>query len=155
MFTTCTINGIVLCCTCIFIPCGIQCIKIGCFLLCPFGKTIIVVYDGPTRRAGGCCCPCISNGFCTFLLNFIWAITVGWVFAVQALLTGVVLCLTIIGIPFGIQSFKLMHLCFCPFGKEVVTDEPTTVVQRRTTTTTTRTVQPSSSTNYDGYHRLP
>ena len=52
--------------------------------------------------------------------NILWLIIVGWLTAVQWVLAGAVLCITIIGIPFGLQAFKLAGLALVPFGREVV-----------------------------------
>jgi len=106
----CTV-GVILCCTCIFCPCGLQVIKISIFLLFPFGKSMV-----PDSTAENCCC-------CNCFLNIIWALTVGWVLALQAVLTGIVLCLTIVGIPFGIQCFKLAMISFWPFGMDFAAEE--------------------------------
>jgi uncharacterized membrane protein YccF (DUF307 family) len=135
MFVTWTVVGLALCVTCVFIPCGVQCIKIGCFLLCPFGKTI-VYYDGRDN--------CCASG-CNCIMNVLWAVTAGWILAIQAFVSGVLLCLTVIGIPFGIQSFKLMQLCFCPFGK----DFSATAIEERTTVTRTTT------TSHQDYQAIP
>ena len=58
------------------------------------------------------------------LLNIIWLILGGFIVVIAYLLGGVLLCLTIIGIPFGIQCFKLAGLAFMPFGREVREKEP-------------------------------
>jgi uncharacterized membrane protein YccF (DUF307 family) len=52
--------------------------------------------------------------------NVIWAILFGWWLAIGHLLAGVLLCITIIGIPAGVVSFKLVPLAFAPFGKRIV-----------------------------------
>jgi uncharacterized membrane protein YccF (DUF307 family) len=113
MFATWFIAGVVLCLTLIACPCGCQVIKISCFLLCPFGKTLTYSDDDINDPGLRCC-----SRTCNCLLNVVWAITAGWILALQALITGILLCLTIIGIPFGWQCFKLTYLCFCPFGVE-------------------------------------
>ena len=153
MFFSWMVAGLVLCVTCIFIPCGVQCIKIACFLLCPFGKTV-VHYGSPNNS-------CCSSG-CNFVMNVLWAVTAGWILALQAFLTGVVLCLTIVGIPFGIQSFKLMQVCFCPFGKDFssIQEEQQFTTTRRTTVQTTADNNPTSTArrspppSYQDYHRI-
>ena len=111
MFLTWFTTGLILCCTCVGIPCGIQTIKISFFLLFPFGKTL--KYDTEGEEDEGVAC-CMES--CNCLLNVFWAISVGWILALQAFITGVMFCLTIIGIPFGWQCFKLTYLCFRPFG---------------------------------------
>jgi uncharacterized membrane protein YccF (DUF307 family) len=107
--------GILLSITLVFCPCGVQAIKIACFLLCPFGKTLVSSEDAPC----GCVCNC--------LLNVIWIYKVGWMLALQALATGVALCLTIVGIPFGVQCFKLAYISLWPFGLELSSDVEETV----------------------------
>ncbi len=58
------------------------------------------------------------------LLNLIWLVLGGFVVVIAYLLGGLLLCITIIGIPFGLQCFKLAGLAFSPFGHEVVETEP-------------------------------
>ena len=58
------------------------------------------------------------------LLNIIWLILGGFIVVITYLLGGILLCLTIIGIPFGIQCFKLAGLALMPFGREVREKEP-------------------------------
>ena len=98
--------GISLCCTIIGIPFGIQMFKLGLMSLFPFGQHIVEQPSG----AG-----CIYSIF-----NIIWMFTGGLVIAFTHLLFGVLLCITIIGIPFGKQHFKLMSLALWPFGKTLV-----------------------------------
>jgi uncharacterized membrane protein YccF (DUF307 family) len=57
-----------------------------------------------------------------FLLNLLWFVLGGWLIALGYLLGGAVLCLTVVGIPFGVQCFKLAGLAAWPFGKEIRTD---------------------------------
>lgn len=115
--------GLILCVTIIGCPCGVQAIKISIFLLFPFGKQIVHIHDSIDDQGAQCCFKS-----CNCLLNLIWAVTVGWILAIQAFLTGIVLCLTIVGIPFGIQCFKLTLLCFCPFGIDFTAEEVETVI---------------------------
>jgi uncharacterized membrane protein YccF (DUF307 family) len=100
---TWAIAGLILCVTVIGIPFGIQCFKIAAFVLWPFGKEIELGHFG----AGG------------LLLNIIWLIFFGWGFAIAHLLIGVIFCLTIIGIPFGLQHFKFAQLALIPFGAKI------------------------------------
>lgn len=60
----------------------------------------------------------------SILLNIIWFILGGFLIALAYILGGILLCLTIIGIPFGIQCFKLSILGMAPFGREVRETEP-------------------------------
>jgi len=102
------IGGIVLCCTIIGIPFGLQCFKLAEFMIWPFGRK--VVYNN-------------SNGGClqTFA-NIIWIIFGGLWIAVSHLFFGLLLCITIIGIPFGRKHFQMIELSLMPFGKKIVTD---------------------------------
>ncbi len=97
---TWAIAGLLLCVTVIGIPFGVQCFKIAGFVLWPFGKEIELGNFG----AGG------------LLLNIIWLILFGWEFAIAHLVVGAVFCITIIGIPFGLQHFKFAKLGLIPFG---------------------------------------
>jgi uncharacterized membrane protein YccF (DUF307 family) len=58
------------------------------------------------------------------LLNIVWLILGGFIVVVAYLLGALILCLTIIGIPFGVQCFKLAGLAIAPFGREVREKEP-------------------------------
>jgi uncharacterized membrane protein YccF (DUF307 family) len=100
------IGGIAFCLTIIGIPFGVQCFKIGGLVLWPFGKKIIT-----HERANGCLYT---------LFNILWIFTGGWYTALVHLFFGVLLSITIIGIPFGRQHFKLAGLSLTPFGKDVV-----------------------------------
>ena len=95
--------GLILCVTIIGIPFGIQCFKISALVLWPFGKEIELGNFG----AGG------------LIFNIIWLILFGWEFAIAHLITGVIFCITIIGIPFGLQHFKLAKLGIIPFGAKI------------------------------------
>lgn len=100
------IGGFVLCLTIIGIPFGIQCFKIGAFVLLPFGKKVIT-----TSSSGGCL---------SLLFNIIWILTGGLYTAIMHLVFAVLLFITIIGIPFGRQHLKLVELTLAPFGKSIV-----------------------------------
>ena len=92
--------------TIIGIPFGIQTLKIGLLALCPFGKKI-----ESTPQSGGCL---------SIIMNLLWIILGGIWISLTHLAFGVLLCLTIIGIPFGRQHFKLAGLALTPFGKQIV-----------------------------------
>jgi len=104
------IGGIVLCLTIIGIPFGLQSFKIGIASLAPFGLKIV---EKSSLKGQ-------STGCLTTLLNVIWILCGGIWIAVTHLIFGVLFCITIIGIPFGRQHFKLMALCLTPFGKALV-----------------------------------
>lgn len=95
--------GLVLCATIVGIPLGIQAFKMAWLTLTPFGSTV--------RYGGG-----VGSG----IANIIWVLTAGWFMAVVYLCAGVANCVTIIGIPFSIQSFKMAKLALWPFGAEII-----------------------------------
>ncbi len=92
--------GLIWCITIIGIPFGIQCFKIGSFVLFPFGKTIQTNFDSHP------------------IANIIWLIFFGWEITLGYVLVGIFLYITIIGIPFGKQCFKLASLSLLPFGAQ-------------------------------------
>ncbi|KYG83469.1 YccF domain-containing protein [Roseivirga echinicomitans] len=99
------IGGIALCLTIVGIPFGIQCFKLAIVGFAPFGQRI----EGGRTLTG-----CLS-----LPLNIIWFIFGGfWVFLTH-LAWGLIFCITIIGIPFGMQHFKLAGLAFAPFGRGI------------------------------------
>lgn len=92
--------------TIIGIPFGIQTLKIARLVLWPFGKKIV------THER--------SNGCLYMVFNIIWILTGGIWIALTHMLFGVLFYITIIGIPFGRQHFKLASLALTPFGKDIV-----------------------------------
>ena len=92
--------------TIIGIPFGLQTLKLSLLALCPFGKRIET-----TPEAGGCL---------SIIMNIIWILIGGIWISLTHLLFGIVLCITIIGILFGRQHFKLAGLALSPFGKHIV-----------------------------------
>ena len=97
-----TLAGVLWCMTVIGIPVGLQCFKLAGLSFFPFGKEI---------QYGG--------GAGSFLMNVIWLLVTGIPLALEHITFGLVLCVTIIGIPFGLQHFKLAKLALMPFGAEV------------------------------------
>ena len=95
--------GIVWCITIIGIPYGRQCFKFAELSLAPFGKDV---------RFGG--------GAPSFIANVIWTIFFGIPMAIENALIGCAWCITIIGIPYGMQFFKIAKLALAPFGAKVV-----------------------------------
>lgn len=91
--------GVLWCITIIGIPVGIQCFKLAELSFFPFGKEV---------RYGG--------GVGSFLLNLIWILTTGIPLALESAIFGIILCITIVGIPFGLQHFKIAKLALMPFG---------------------------------------
>ncbi|MFS8616904.1 MAG: YccF domain-containing protein [Solitalea sp.] len=100
------IAGVVMLLTIIGIPWGLQCFKLAVLALWPFGREI-----RESQQATGCL---------NTVLNIIWIFVGGIWIALTHLIFGVLLAITIIGIPFANQHFKLMRLSFTPFGKEIV-----------------------------------
>jgi uncharacterized membrane protein YccF (DUF307 family) len=100
------LGGIVLCATIIGIPWGLQCFKIAGIVLAPFGKK--VVSDST------------NQGCLSVLCNIIWLFSGGLATCITHIVMGVLLCITIIGIPWGRQHFKLVELSLMPFGKKIV-----------------------------------
>ena len=92
----------------ITIPFGIASLRIAMFALWPFGKTIVKRPDA---------------GIASGIGNVIWFIACGWWLAIGHLFTGVLLCLTIIGIPLGLANFKLIPVSLLPMGREIVSIE--------------------------------
>ncbi len=98
-----TLAGCLWCITVIGIPVGMQCFKIAGLAFFPFGKE--VAYGGGTM---------------SFLVNMVWLVVSGIYLAVEHTVFGCILCVTIVGIPFGIQHFKLAKLALMPFGSDVI-----------------------------------
>lgn len=97
------IVGIICCCTIVLIPVALQCFKFAGFTLYPFGRT--------TKNNG-------KMG--SFLLNFLWILVFGWELALASVVIGILWCITIVGIPFGVQCIKFAQLAIMPFGTEIV-----------------------------------
>lgn len=92
--------------TIIGIPFGLQTLKLSLLALCPFGKEIQT-----TPQAGGCL---------SVIMNILWIVMGGFWISLTHLGFGLLLCITIVGIPFGRQHFKLAGLALTPFGKQIV-----------------------------------
>lgn len=95
--------ALLLCITIIFIPVGLQYFKVARFIFTPFGYDFVDVS---------------TTGFKT-VINIIYAIFFGWGTALSILIGGLLLCVTIIFIPFGLQLFKLAKFALLPLGKDV------------------------------------
>ena len=94
----------------ITIPFGIAAFRIAGYVLWPFGRTI--------ERRG-------SAGVGSLIGNILWIIFLGWELALAHLITGALLCLTIIGIPLGLANFKIIPISLVPLGVEIVpSDRP-------------------------------
>lgn len=105
IFIEYVIASILMMITIIGIPFGIQTLKIAGLALLPFGRE---VHTEP--QAGGCL---------SIIMNILWIFLGGFYICLSHLIFGVILCITIIGIPFGKQHFKLAGLSLTPFGKSV------------------------------------
>ncbi|TCJ18634.1 YccF domain-containing protein [Flaviaesturariibacter flavus] len=99
-------GGILLCCTVVGVPWGLQLFKLAPAVLAPFGKRIV---SAPS--AGGCLAL-----FC----NIVWILCGGLGLAIGHIVLGILFFITIIGIPFARQHFKLVEVSLMPFGKRVV-----------------------------------
>ena len=100
--------GIVLCVLIVTIPWGIASFRIAGYALWPFGREVV---SKPT------------SGVWSFLGNVIWFILAGWWLALAHIVSGIALCITIIGIPLGIADFKMVPISLTPLGK-VIVDKP-------------------------------
>ena len=93
--------GLILCVTVVGIPLGLQCFKAARLCLAPFGKKVELNYSKHP------------------IANVIWAVLAGWELALLYLCAGIANCITVVGIPSGIQCFKMMKLAFFPFGAKI------------------------------------
>ncbi|MBP6874581.1 MAG: YccF domain-containing protein [Candidatus Eisenbacteria bacterium] len=99
------IGGFVLCITIVGIPFGIQAFKLAFLALLPFGREVVTTSS--------------STGCLSVLMNILWIVCGGVWIALTHLVFGLLCAITIIGIPFAKQHFKLMALSFTPFGHTV------------------------------------
>ncbi len=93
--------GLLFTITVIGIPFGLQCFKAAKLTCSPFGKTVDTNFGKHP------------------IINFIWVILAGWEMALGYLASGIILCITIVGIPFGLQAFKMLSLALFPFGAKI------------------------------------
>jgi uncharacterized membrane protein YccF (DUF307 family) len=100
-----TIAGIVMCILIITIPFGLQAFKLASYALWPFGRTVV-------RKE--------SAGAGSVIGNIIWVVLAGWWLALEHLVTGVLLAITIIGLPLALANFKMIPISLVPFGREIV-----------------------------------
>ena len=92
----------------ITIPFGVAALRIGMFALWPFGRTVVRRPDAGAASAVG---------------NVLWFVLCGWWLALGHLISGVLLCITLIGIPLGLANFKLIPVSLLPFGRDIVSVE--------------------------------
>ncbi len=93
--------GVILCITIVGIPFGKQCFKFAGLSLSPFGKEANIDFSKHP------------------IMNIIWLILFGWELFLGYICSGIILCITIVGIPFGVQIFKLSILALFPFGAKI------------------------------------
>ena len=98
-----TLAGVLWCVTIVGIPVGLQCFKFASLAFFPFGKEV---------QYGG--------GVGSLLLNILWLLISGILLALESAAIGCIFCITIIGIPFGKQCFKIAKLALMPFGAKIV-----------------------------------
>lgn len=98
-----TLAGIIACITIIGIPFGLQAFKMARLVLWPFGRA--VEYNNLKTTS--------------IILNVFWIVLFGWELAAASAILGVIFCITLIGIPFGLQWFKFALLALFPFGAEI------------------------------------
>lgn len=111
-FLTWVFIGLLWSITIIGLPVGIQCFKIASLSAWPMGRDAIVSTDGSS-----------------LLFNLLWIIFGGIEIAATHVIIGLMLCLTIVGIPFGQQHFKLAKLALFPFGAKIINDRQQIVMQ--------------------------
>ncbi|SFO50926.1 Uncharacterized membrane protein YccF, DUF307 family [Geodermatophilus obscurus] len=101
--------GVVACLFVVTIPFGIAAFRLAGFVVWPFGRT--------TVRAPGA-------GVASAVGNLVWFLVAGWWLALVHLVAGIAFCLTVVGIPFGVASFRLAAVGLFPLGKRVVDSAP-------------------------------
>jgi len=107
------VAGLVLCVLIITIPFGIAAFRLAAFTLWPFGRGVVRKPDAGAASTVG---------------NVIWFVLAGLWMALAHLFTGILLCVTIIGIPLGLGNFKLIPVSIAPLGKDIVSaDDPRAV----------------------------
>lgn len=99
------IAGILCCILIITIPFGIASFRIANYALWPFGRTVV-------QRPGA--------GVASAIGNVIWLVVAGIWLAIGHVITGILLCLTVIGIPLGVANFKMIPVSLLPLGREIV-----------------------------------
>ena len=99
------IAGVVLCIPIITIPWAVASFRIAGYSLWPFGRQVV---DRPTAGLGSA------------IGNVVWVILAGWWLALGHIFSGIALCITIIGIPLGIASFKMVPISLLPLGSQIV-----------------------------------
>lgn len=99
------LGGLVMCLTIVGIPFGLQAIQLGIATLAPFGKEVRA-----NERA---------SGPLSLIFDVVWVVVVGWEIAIAHLIGGAILAVTIVGIPFAKQHFKLIPVALFPFNYDL------------------------------------
>ena len=94
--------GLLWCVSIVGIPVGVQCFKVARLALAPFGTQVVN-----------------SGGAVSFLVNVVWLFVGGWELCLLGLAAGLLCCITVVGVPAGVQSFKFAKLALMPFGTQV------------------------------------
>jgi uncharacterized membrane protein YccF (DUF307 family) len=102
--------GVLLCILIITIPFGVACFRLAAFVLWPFGRAVVRKPEAGAPSA---------------IANVIWFVLAGIWMAIAHVILGILLCITIIGIPLGLGNFKLAAVALAPLGKDIVrSDNP-------------------------------
>ncbi|WP_152189468.1 YccF domain-containing protein [Georgenia satyanarayanai] len=99
------VAGVIACVLIITIPFGIASFRLASFVLWPFGRRSVFRRDAGALALVG---------------NVLWIVFLGWELAVAHLVAGLLLCATVVGIPFGIACWKMVPLALLPLGQEIV-----------------------------------
>jgi len=99
------IGGVLMCCTIIGIPFGIQAMKFGFACLAPFGREVVKLDN--------------ADDTLTLIFNLIWIVLCGWEIFCSHLVLALLCAITVVGIPFAAQHLKLAPLALFPFGRDL------------------------------------
>jgi uncharacterized membrane protein YccF (DUF307 family) len=99
------VAGVIACVLIITIPFGIASFRLASYVLWPFGRRTVFRQDA---------------GVFSVIGNVLWVLVLGWELALAHLVAGLLLCLTVIGIPFGVACWKMVPLAFVPLGQRIV-----------------------------------
>lgn len=105
LFVGYVVAGVIACVLIVTIPFGVAAFRMAGYVVWPFGRTVITK---PTAGVGSA------------IGNVVWLLLFGWWLALGHIVTGLLLMVTIIGIPFGVANWKMVPLALWPLGREVV-----------------------------------